>query len=174
MAKKKNNNVVVVLLVLLVGVGIFANVLQWRNLQQVRERVQEEEQMLELAQTRLVSLRQLALRQEVMAEDLDLLMQMMPGEPQEDVLILDLQSGADLSRMNFKHIRFGGRTQGEGYVEMPLDAAFVGTYHELLHFLDYLTLYERAVRIEELRVDAVPDTNQMSVNIRASAFYAAE
>lgn len=174
MAKKKNSNLVVLLLVLLVVVGIFATVMQWGKLQEERARVQEAEQMLELAQTRLVSLRQLALRQEALEEDLDLLMQMMPGEPQEDVLILDLQSGADLSRLNFTQIRFGGRNQSEGYVEMPLDTAFVGKYHELLHFLDYLKLYERAVRIEELRVDAVPDTGDMSVNIRGSAFYAAE
>jgi Tfp pilus assembly protein PilO len=74
--------------------------------------------------------------------------------------------------MGFVQIRFGERVEKEGFMEMPMNVQFEGAYHELLYFLDYLQVYERAVRIDELRVDEADDT--MMVSVRASTFYSAE
>ncbi|MDW7683206.1 MAG: type 4a pilus biogenesis protein PilO [Bacillota bacterium] len=174
MTKKGNSPLIILLVVVLILGAVLANLMQWNKLREEQALVVQEEQALEVSEARLSSLRALAAKEEQMRADLELLNQMMPEEPQEDDLIRDLQSGADLSGMHFIHVRFSGRNVAEGYVEMPVDTAFDGTYHELLYFLDYLKVYERAVRINELRLDEKQDSDDMSVNIRASMFYAAE
>ncbi|EEG78352.1 type 4a pilus biogenesis protein PilO [Dethiobacter alkaliphilus] len=171
MSKQNGNILKYVLVGILVVAGILLNLMQWNTLREEQAVKEDEEQQLELAETRLASMQALAERSDEMEEELELLSQLLPEEPAEDQLILDLQSGADLSDMNFNQVRFGERRDNDGYVEMPLSLVFAGDYHELLHFLDYLQVYERAVRIDELRIDG-NDEDANTVNIQASTFYA--
>jgi Tfp pilus assembly protein PilO len=172
MADKKGSALTVLVLVVLLVAGLAANYLQWGNFQEANARLAEEELLLLVAQTRLNSLKELEKKVPQMEADLEVLGALLPAGPQEDKFLLDLQSGSDLSDMKFMQIRFGERVVGDGFVEMPVSAQFEGTYHELLYFLDYLQVYERAVRIDELRVDEAEDG--MMVSVQASAFYAAE
>ena len=104
--------------------------------------------------------------------DLELLTQLLPDQAGEDKLLVDLQSGADQAKWTFTG-SFSDRVTNQGYVGMPMQLQLNGTYHELLYFLDYLEFYDRALRIDELRVDE-SEENGLSINIRASAFYAAD
>lgn len=172
MVKNSGNAAKTLLLTVLIIAGAILNLMQWRNLGQERARLALEKQQLELANTKLAAMKELEKRSDQMEAELEILAQLLPGEPEEDMLILDLQSGADLSAMRFVQVRFAERRETSGTVEMPFQCTFEGGYHELLHFLDYLQVYERAVRVDELRVDKNEDL--MTVNIRASAFYAAD
>lgn len=173
MEKNAGSALKTVILVVLILAVLFLNVVQWRTLGETRARLIQGEQQLELANMRLVTLKGLDTQRNKLKSELELLSELLPAQPLEDDLILDVQSGADLSGMRLAHIRFAERKVSEdGYVEMPAQFLLEGSYHELLHFLDYLQVYERAVRLDELRVDK--NENTMTVNIMASAFYAAD
>ncbi len=117
---------------------------------------------------------------------LALLEQLLPGEAKEEQLILDLQSGADLSALHFTVIRFGERAANGGYYTLPLNLSFKGRFHGLLTLLEYMLAYKRALRLEEIRIaaaqqaaaeeeEAQQETGPLlHVQIKASAFYNAE
>ncbi|MBS4030498.1 MAG: type 4a pilus biogenesis protein PilO [Clostridiales bacterium] len=173
--KKQNSTLLILFFVVIFVVGLMLILMQFNSLNEGKARLAEEEQLLALAQTRLQSMIQLKEQSDEMEEKLELLTQLLPGSPAEDDLIVDLQSGADLSDMGLFQIRFGERVSKEGYQEMPLNLVFEGSYHEILHLLDYLNAYERAIRVDELRLDPPrAESAKMSVNLRASAFYAAK
>lgn len=107
-----------------------------------------------------------------MQSNLDRLDHLLPSGPQEDKLIVDLQSGADLWAMGFLLVRFGDRAEMNGFKEMPMTIGFDGSYHDLLNLLDYLRVYERAVRVDEIKMAPGRDkANMLSINMKASAFY---
>ncbi|MBT9136803.1 MAG: hypothetical protein DDT34_01889 [Firmicutes bacterium] len=174
MEKKQGDVLLAGALVVLLLAGLFLNLNQWNGLQQERVRLTEQEQSLAAAQVRLAGLQALAKQGAKLANDLEIMEQLLPATAQEDVLLVDLQAGADLAAMRFAQIRFAERLSQEGQeglVEMPLGILLEGSYHQLLHFLDYLSVYERAVRLDELMLSQGPEG--MTINIRASAFYAA-
>ena len=159
---------------LLIVVGLFLNFMQFNKLRAERALLAQETQLVKVMETRLATVKALELQKPQLEADILILGQQMPGVSAEDQLIVDLQSGADLASMEFTQVRFAERVLGKGYMEMPMQMLFSGTYHEILHFLDYLQVYERALRIDELRVDEGKDATGMTVSIKASAFYATE
>lgn len=173
---RKNSNILLLVITsLLLVLGIALNFMQWNTLRDEKIRVEEAQQELDLAQSRLLAMMALEKNKDRLNADYDVVMGLLPSSPSEDGIIRDIQSGADLSGMHFVFIRFGERVKGEGYEEMPVSLSFEGKYHQVLHFLDYLQVYERAVRIDELRVDqSSSDAEKMMVSIVASAFYAEE
>lgn len=170
---KNNKTFLVLLAVVVVVVGILLNLQQWGRMSQAKADLAAEKQQLTLLETRLNALMALDAKKESMEADLAVLSQLMPGAALESELIVDLQSGADLSDMKLVQVRFGDRVEHEGYTEMPVMMVLSGTYYEVLHFLDYLSVYERAVRVDELRLDTGQENkDEMMVSIRLSAFYA--
>lgn len=159
--------------VVVVLAGAFLYYQQFNNYRLERETLAQEEQALTAAQTRLAAVKKLQEQRDQLEADLELLTQLLPDQAGEDKLLVDLQSGADQAKMDFLQIRFSDRVTNQGYVGMPMQLQLNGTYHELLYFLDYLEFYDRALRIDELRVDE-SEENGLSINIRASAFYAAD
>jgi Tfp pilus assembly protein PilO len=140
-----------------------------------RRRLLEEEQMLSAARNRLIALQALERQGAQLTADWEVVEQLLPASARVEDLLLDLQAGADLAEMNFAQIRFVEQVDVEGVeglVEMPMQLLFKGSYHQLMNFLDYLLLYERAIRIDELVLSQ--GTEGMTVNMRASAFYAVE
>lgn len=170
---KKNNNSLIFIAVVVVLAGLLLNLSQWGKFKLAKTELVAEEQQLALAEMRLNAMKDLDSQKEKMEADAAMLGQLLPGTALENELLVDLQSGADLSDMKFVQIRFGDRVAKEGFTEMPLSVVFTGNYYKLLHFLEYLSVYERAVRVDELRLDISQDNkNEAMINIRASAFYA--
>jgi len=162
-------------LVALLIVGFLLNLSQWNGMQLERRRLLEEEQLLSAAKARLSGLQALERQGAKLAAEWEVVEQLLPVSARVEDLLLDLQAGADLAEMSFGEIRFDEQVNfegAEGLVEMPMQLLFAGSYHQLMNFLDYLSLYERAIRIDELRLSQ--ESEGMTVNIRASAFYAAE
>ena len=128
--KKKGSTVLFLLFILAFGVGLMLILMQFNELREGRALLANEEQQLALAQSRLQAMIQLKAQNEEMKEKLELLGQLLPETPAEDKLIVDLQSGADLSDMSLLQIRFGERISKEGYQEMPLSLVFEGNYQD--------------------------------------------
>lgn len=170
--EKKQAGLLVAAFVMLLLLGSILSLSQWNGLQQERRRLLEEEQLLVAAKARLAGLQALERQAAQMAADWETVGQLLPATARVEDLLLDFQAGADLAEMSFRQIRFGEQVSSEGLVEMPMQLLFAGSYHQLLNFLDYLLLYERAIRIDELILAQGPEG--MTVNMRASAFFAAE
>lgn len=60
---------------------------------------------------------------------------LMPGEPQEDVLIKYIQNIASEAMSDFVQITFEPRTQANSYAVMPVKISFEGSYTTLVDFL---------------------------------------
>ncbi|MCL4464047.1 MAG: type 4a pilus biogenesis protein PilO [Firmicutes bacterium] len=171
----KRGGLFVSALVVLLIAGFLLSLNQWNVLQLERRRLLEEEQLFSAAKARLAGLQALERQSAQLDADWEVVEQLLPTSPRVEDLLLDFQAGADLAEMNFGQIRFAEQMNvegAEGLVEMPMQLLFEGSYHQLMNFLDYLLLYERAIRIDELRLSQNPDG--MTVNMSASAFYAAE
>ncbi|MEW6459324.1 MAG: type 4a pilus biogenesis protein PilO [Bacillota bacterium] len=95
-----------------------------------------------------------------------------PVNPDEGALLNDIQSAAHRSGARSLQVRFGSRTPGQGYTEMPLTITFEGSYHGLLSFLDELGSGHRAVRVDGISVrPGGAGSSEVGVEIRASAFH---
>lgn len=161
--------IIVAVLVILALLALI--VMQWNTYKQNSALVETEEMTLTQAKARLESLKKLKEREGEFREQLAVLEQMIPGEPGDAQLLVDLQSAADLSALRFASIRFGERAAAEGFTAIPVNMTFEGQYFGIINLLDYIRSYERAVRINELRLAAKSDSPGINVNINASVFY---
>ncbi len=160
--------------VLMVAVVLVLIYLQFGALNEKKAEAEAEALMLSQAQTKLASLRELAKRESEFNEYLAVFEQLMPAAAQDETLIVDMQSAADLSELQFKVIRFGERAENEGSNVLPMQMTFEGRFHGLLNLLEYIRVYERAVRIEEIRIVLSQEEPDITVNLKASAFYTGE
>lgn len=158
-------------LILLFVALLAAGYLQYGTLQKVTALAETEELQLSQARLRLQSMKALAEREEEFKEALVVLEQLLPGTAGDERLLVDMQSAADLSALRFTVIRFGERVGSEGYYTIPLNFSFEGRFHGLLNLLEYIRVYERAVRLEEIRIALGQEAPDVNVQIRASAFY---
>jgi Tfp pilus assembly protein PilO len=173
--QKNNSPLLIAVTVFVLFVGLVMMFVQWGSLRDEKVRLAEEEQQLVITEARLQSLIALEAKRDELDADGEVLEQLLPDGPQENQLIRDLQSGADLANMGLGQIRFSPRVGQEGFTAMPVGLSFTGTYHQLLSLLDYLQVYERAFRIQDLRVDmGSGEDEDMMISIQGSTFYAGE
>ena len=173
-SQKRGVGILFMVVALLVVIGlVFVGYLQVQSWLEARDALAAEEASLTQAQQRLASLKQLSLREDSFREDLELLGQLMPEVILDENVIRDMQAGADLSDLRFNLIRFSDRARRDEYGMLPLTMTFEGTYHGVLNLLEYLSAYERATRIEELRLSPGSDADAglLQANIRVSLFY---
>ena len=148
--------------------------LQLRDWQLQQETLDVEKQELQLSELRLAALQKQEQQKQRLEEELELLTQLLPDQPAEARLLVDLQAGADLSGMALLQVRYGEYVERDGFLEIPLELQLEGTYFGLMSFLDYLNLAERALRLQQLRVDENSETENLSVYMTASVFYVQE
>lgn len=161
----------IIVAVLVILALLVLTVMQWNTYKENSFAVETEEMVLSQAKSRLESLKGLKEREGEFREQLAVLEQMMPAGAGDDQLLIDLQSAADLSALRFASIRFGELAEAEGFTAVPVNLTFEGQYFGIINLLDYIRSYERAVRINELRLTAKGDPPGLNVNINASVFY---
>ncbi len=173
MSLGKHGNIVIVILSIIVSVfGVAITSVQYKALRAERVRLNEEKQMMVQTQARLQAMDELKKKAPEIEQKMDILSRLLPQDPAEENLIIDFQSGADLSGLSFTQIRFAERIKQGEYVEMPVILKLEGSYYGMIHFVEYINAYERAVRIHELMLRSDADTkDKMSINIKASTFY---
>ncbi|MGC7847692.1 type 4a pilus biogenesis protein PilO [Desulforudis sp. 1088] len=154
---------------------LFLLYLQFGALRAARDAVTEERMALARDQTRVQQLIKMKADAVGVQEQLNRLERMMPAEPDEDVLLADLQAAAEAAGLCLRQVRFEERVTGQGYVEMPFKLALEGRYSEVLDLLAGLRDGPRAVRIEELKLARLnEDSSEIRADIAASAFYAGQ
>ena len=97
---------------------------------------------------------------------------LVPAQPDESVLLDDLQIVANASSTDFNQIQFDNRVNQQGYVEMPIKLTFMGRYQELLNLVERLQNGPRVIRIDEIKLGkGNQDQLRLRADITASAFY---
>ncbi len=162
---------IVITIILLSGL-IFT---QFLALEEAEMHVVEEKQLLAQQNALLAELKALESQEGELISRIDLLSNFLPDEPQGSKLIRDLQINADDNGVYLKAIRFGTRIENQvsQYTEMPLDIQLEGRYANIQAFVKELQYNERAVRIDEIRMET--DGGEVpGVNLRISVFYSTE
>ncbi len=137
------------------------------------ESIEVEEANVAAAKTRLDYLQDLAARSDEMEESLEIMSRLIPDEPLEDELIVQLSAEAEAVDIGLIQIRFDERSEGEGYVEMPINLSFEGRYLQAIELLKSLADSERGIRIDDIRMGrGSEDLPFLSITVRGSVFYA--
>jgi len=139
------------------------------NLNEVRDRIAEEEDAIHMAEMRLQTLTDIRERAPEYEQYLYTLEQLIPQQPQEDTLITSLQHLSQETGVEFSQVNFDTRQENEDYSEMPLNLSFEGNYRSFLHLMYHLqnpgARQARALRVESINLD------RESLEIEAKAFY---
>jgi type IV pilus assembly protein PilO len=172
---KRGSSVLVVLTALAAAVLLVVMYLQFGALRTVKAELKAEEAQMEQTRLQLQNMKELEKQEAVMEANLEVLAQLLPDAAGDEKLLVDMQSASDLSGLSFALIRFGDGVKTEDYSVLPMDLVFEGRYHGLLNLFDFMRVYERAIRIDEVKIElsrAAPPN--VVANIRASAFYTTE
>ena len=163
--------------VLIAGIAVliflvFILYIQVGALQSAWQDVATEKTSLAQVQLRLQDL--LAAREQFngLQELLNRFDRLVPAQPEESVLLGDLETAADAANTDFNQINFDNLVAQKGYVEMPLKLTFMGRYQELISLVDRLQNGPRVIRIDEIKLGKdVQDPLLLRADITASAFY---
>ncbi len=174
MAKKKKTIPSGLLMALLLAVavilGSFLVYDQFNKLNAVKDIAATEKVEMQNARAELERLKEL--QEPQMREQLALLERLMPVQPDENILIADINAVSMDSDTHLMQIRFEQRGAKQNYTEMPFKIVFEGQYHGLLELLGSLQTGERAVRINEVKVGkGKEELPQIKAEIAASAFF---
>lgn len=172
MSEQKTQSLLIPVLALLCFCGLlYLIVTQTAALRQTRQAAAAERIAVARAEEKLATLKQVRSRAGEMKERLEKCHSLVPVEADEDRLISRIQDMADMAGMRFLEIRFGERVPKDGYLEMPLDISFQGSYSSLLLLLDELQNGERAITVDEVKIGAgKEDLPQIKAEINATAY----
>lgn len=170
--KRFSSGLLTVLLgVLALAAMAFLLYTQYGALNAARDAAAGEQVAVARARARLAELKQAKEQAAALEERLAAFDRLLPAEPDEDVLITDLQNEADRSGTRLLQIRYEKRVPRAGCTEMPFRIAFEGRYHGLLALLAELQDGPRAVRIDEVKIGkGRGELPQIRAEIAASAF----
>lgn len=171
--KKQQQTVITVVLgVAILACMIFLLYHQINTLKEARAVVEQEQISLQKEESRLNYLIQLSKQADELEQRKKYLAELVPPLPNENLLITGIQGLADQSDTDFLQVRFENRIYKEGHEEMPVILTFEGRYHGLLTLLDNMQTWNRALRINEVKVTrGRDDLPQIQAEIKAAAFY---
>ena len=159
------------------GVAILACMLfllynQTNALKEARVQVEQEESAYKQEEGRLSYLIGLSRQAPELEQRKAKCEQLIPPLPNENLLITGIQGLADKSKTDLLQVRFEKRISKQDYEEMPVKLIFEGRYHGLLVLLDNMQNWNRALRIDEVKVGrGRDDLPQIKAEITAAAFY---
>ncbi|HHW28247.1 MAG TPA: type 4a pilus biogenesis protein PilO [Syntrophomonadaceae bacterium] len=174
--KKQQQIVITVVLgIAILACMIFLLYHQINALKEAQAVVEEKQVILQKEQSRINYLIQLSKQAEQLEQRKKYLAELIPSLPNENLLITGIQGLADQSNTDFLQVRFNERIAQKGYEEMPVVLTFEGRYHGLLSLLDNMQSWNRALRINEVKVTrGRNDLPQIKAEITATAFYQQE
>lgn len=171
--KASQQTILAVLLGIIILAGMAFLLYNQNNaLHEAREQVEQEKLACRQAEARLTDLIKLSKEAPALEERKINYEQLIPADPGENLLITGIQGLADKSNTHFLGIKFDKRISKDGYEEMPIQLTFEGRYHGLLMLLDNIPKWNRAVRINEVKVlKGKEELPQIKADISAAAFY---
>ncbi|HIE12584.1 MAG TPA: hypothetical protein EYP63_04025 [Desulfotomaculum sp.] len=161
-----------VLGVIALGLMLFLLYIQVTAYQETRQAIGEEIAAIKEVEVRLAELKRLAQQAEELEGRKASLDRLIPLQPEEDQLIEEIKEMAVTSGVRFLEVRFEEPVDKEGYIEMPLEMAFEGRYHDLLLLLAALEEGPRALRLDEIKVShAGGCAAEIKADLDATVFY---
>jgi len=153
---------------------IFLFYTQLGALKEARVALQQESQAFDQTQARLQELLQMRDQAASLEEQAEGMERLLPTKPEEDQLMLDIDTICEDAGVELKQIRFEKRVDQKGYIEMPLKMTFEGGYYSVLSLLNQMQEGPRALRLDEVKVvQGGQNQSGLKADIAASAFYAA-
>ena len=174
--KLRKELVPIIVTALLLVLAIAMTVLQFTNLQDLREQVAEEEMALNEARALLSRRLQHRDNAPEYEERIVILQALIPDAPQEEQVLRYFDYLAREYDLNVQQISFGGRVENEeaGFTRMPLSITIEGRYQKLIDFLEHVYDGDRAVRVDNVGISLAESPEQRAnirISITASAFY---
>ncbi len=163
---------VIALAVLVVVLSAVLLYVQANVLRDLRVQVEEEEISVISAQTRLNNLVQHRNNAQEYEMRLNEATRKVPDQAGEDQVLRYIHRLAGDNNLNAVEIRFGGRSEAEGYTNMLLSITLEGGFQDTRIFLRQLRHGGRAIRVDDIRLNRMGDADaSLRVNISAYAFY---
>lgn len=168
----KRKYMVIALAVLVVVLSAVLIYVQANTLSDLREQVEEEEIAVLTAQTRLNTLMQHRNNAEEYEQRLRDAKRKIPDQAGEEEILRYIHRLADNNDLKAVEIRFGGRSEAEGYIAMPLSITLEGGFQDTRILLRQLRNGDRAIRVDDIRLNRMGDAGaSLRINISANAFY---
>ncbi len=95
------------------------------------------------------------------------LLAQLPGDAEVPALIDDISRAALAEQLAIERITLGEELATTSYVELPIDIAVVGGYHEIGAFLDALARLQRIVAPQDFRLRPRKGAERLQLTIRA-------
>ena len=174
--KLRKELVPIIVTALLLILAIVMTVLQFTNLQDLREQVAEEQVAVNEARALLNRRLEHQANAPEYEERIRVLELLVPEAPREDQLLRYFEYLAREYDLNIQQINFGEREVNTeaGFTRMPLSITIEGRYQRLIVFLEHLYDGDRAVRVDNVGISLAATSEtpaNIRVNITASAFY---
>jgi Tfp pilus assembly protein PilO len=119
--------------------------------------------------TLIAQLKELKTNEQFLRKQHDEISTLIPKQPYEGMVLMNLQKSADDCGIPMVMIRFEKRSEEGELVSMPLDISFSGSYPEFKDLLSEIMYGSRLIRINEL--DLRVNDGMLEVDILANAFY---
>ena len=166
--------VITALAVFAVIIGLALIFLQAANLRHLKTEVEDEKMALDqseaLLNQRLEHQKNAVAYQERYAR----LKLMIPDNPEEEEILRYFAYLAEEYDLEIPDIRFGERvaSEGQAFIQMPLEIAMEGRYRELVALLNHLNRGERAIRVNTIGITlSSAEPAQIQIVISAGAFH---
>ena len=175
MARKDSairKNLVYILAALVFILSFLLLYMQYNTLSDLKAEEEQEEQTLQEARielARYINHRENAAEYEIR---LDYAEKMVPPDAAEDQLLRYINRTALEYNLHPVEVRFDPRSEGEQFTTMPVSIIVEGGYQEARQFLRHLFNGERAVRVDDIRINRIEEgPHTTRITLTAAAFY---
>lgn len=94
------------------------------------------------------------------------LLAQLPGDAEVPALIDDISRAALAQQLSIERITLGEELATTSYVELPIDIAVVGGYHQIGAFLEALAGLQRILAPQDFRLRARAGTERLELTLR--------
>ncbi len=159
---------------------VFALVLAgfyWFDIQELNNRLEstrnEEPKLKQQFEDKAYKVANIDAYREQMAEmerSFGALLKQLPSDTEVPGLLEDISTSAAQSGLNLQAIDLRPEVSKEFYVELPIDIAATGGYHEIATFVSSVAGLPRIVTLHDFAIQKSKDSNLLSMKIQAKTY----
>ena len=163
----------VIVIVAAVLFGVYWFVIKDLNVQLDREKSKEAELKSQFEQkaAQVSNLEDYKLQMVEIEETFGTLLKQLPSDTEVPGLLEDISSVGALAGLNLESIDLKPEVSREFYIELPIDIAAKGTYHDIASFVSGVAGLPRIVTLHDFSVKKIDsDNDQLEVSINARTY----
>jgi len=143
------------------------------NLQLEREQGTEAElkQEFEVKAAKVSNLEDYKIQMAEIEEKFGTLLKQLPSDTEVPGLLEDMSAVGAQAGLNLQSIQLKPEASQEFYIELPIDIAATGTYHDIAAFVSGIAGLPRIVTLHDFNISKVQDdSDQLSITINAKTY----